>query len=105
MSVVLKYMSMPKNCDQCQLRGSCNKRVYTEDRPKYCPLEEMPHLKYSFWVPVTERLPKMCERVLTYSQREGIRDNFINGYNQWDRVRFGRVTHWMELPQPPKEGE
>lgn len=64
----------------------------------------------SKWIPVTERLPEMHTKVLCCGIRGG---RFIaelttwgNGNRIWDK-RNGRgcpeVTHWMPLPEPPKE--
>ena len=62
------------------------------------------------WIPVSERLPAFdVERVLVM-----VNANLILGYPQMDTdrylnnrwVRYGdHVTHWMPLPEPPKEGE
>lgn len=64
------------------------------------------------WIPVTERLPEMHTKVLCCGIRGG---RFIaelstwgNGNRYWDK-RNGKgcpeVTHWMPLPEPPKEVE
>lgn len=50
------------------------------------------------WIPVTERLPEDGEYVLAYSEQDGLmlveaRHRFSN----WE------ITHWMPLPEPPKE--
>ena len=62
------------------------------------------------WIPVSERLPGFeIERVLVM-----INGDLILGYPKMDTdryrngiwVRYGdNVTHWMPLPEPPKEGE
>ena len=42
-SVLIRGMEMPKNCGTCFLRvGGCKQRMYMEQRPKYCPLVEIP---------------------------------------------------------------
>lgn len=67
------------------------------------------------WIPVTERLPKGKENVLLLCKNGAM---FV-GYGQYynDVFRFhiktalsstkllnkGRVSHWMPLPEPPKE--
>ena len=43
MSVILKGVEMPERCGQCFLRvGNCKQRIYMEQRPKNCPLVELP---------------------------------------------------------------
>ena len=60
------------------------------------------------WIPVTERLPDAGERVLCYC-RANIYEvmkmrtdgDWVYGTNHIYMHSF--VTHWMPLPQPPKE--
>ena len=61
------------------------------------------------WIPVSERLPEVGKRVL-FSYRGYIKKQpriFIGWYNgkQWDSLFATEydVTHWMPLPEPPKE--
>ena len=62
------------------------------------------------WIPVTERLPESAERYLVmrfdYVTRTPFCDLlwFENG-RWWNRRYDGdyAVTHWMPLPEPPKE--
>ena len=43
MSVLIKGMEMPERCGMCFLRvGNCKQRIYMEQRPKACPLIEIP---------------------------------------------------------------
>jgi len=63
------------------------------------------------WIPVTERLPKEGDFVLVYgdlypNKHDGgvIAVSKRMDWNYWQG--FGRerdITHWMPLPQPPKE--
>ena len=41
-SVLIKNMEMPERCGQCILRCDCKQRIYMEQRPKGCPLVEIP---------------------------------------------------------------
>lgn len=66
------------------------------------------------WISVKDRLPEICQDVLVYcknTQRVTI-GRFAHWYDNdgWDIVgtkgRFNDiVTHWMPMPEPPKEGE
>ena len=43
MSVLIRGTEMPERCGQCFLRvGKCKQRIYMEQRPKNCPLVEIP---------------------------------------------------------------
>lgn len=61
------------------------------------------------WVGVEDELPKEDKDVLVYNGKDLSVSAIINGYgNQgWherdDGYDYGYVTHWMPLPQPPKE--
>ena len=61
------------------------------------------------WIPVSERLPDVGKRVLCSGPNGGIfiaGTRYCAGRVLWDdRTRIGRrnVTHWMPLPEPPKE--
>lgn len=56
------------------------------------------------WISVKERLPeKIPAKYLCYCK-----DGYLVGtYTNWGWMFpgwFGPVTHWMSLPEPPKEG-
>lgn len=61
------------------------------------------------WIPVTERLPEngemvLCNtsyfvEVLQWDERAGVWCGIHRGYPK------SYVTHWMPLPEMPKEGE
>jgi len=64
------------------------------------------------WVPVTERLPEDGVRVLALHDDGVVRIGISRGYfpavvtkSHTKTFGFAEVTHWMPLPQPPKEGE
>ena len=64
------------------------------------------------WIPVSERLPERDEVVLCYKANRGIRfgvrldATYANGVQAFmesgKHFAFG-ATHWMPLPEPPKE--
>jgi len=63
------------------------------------------------WIPATERLPDAGERVLCYCRANIYEVMKMRTDGAWvhnDRVydsayMSGFVTHWMPLPEPPKE--
>ena len=60
------------------------------------------------WISVEERLPVGCDFYLTYSRKCGImvlifypeRKTWVNGETGESEIK---VTHWMSLPERPKE--
>lgn len=61
------------------------------------------------WISVTERLPEEWEPVLVRSKFEFIEVAWYIGIGKWrytaNAALFeeGSITHWMPLPEPPKE--
>lgn len=51
------------------------------------------------WIPVTERLPDIGKVVLIYSKEDDVEVDYYGG----DMFGYCNVTHWMPLPEPPKE--
>lgn len=69
------------------------------------------------WIPVTERLPELGKKVLVFAYGNDtltarMQKRTENGYPVFEcngffleMAKLGRITHWMPLPQPPKDGE
>jgi len=57
------------------------------------------------WIGVEERLPRSGDTVLVYYRRGDDRGVDIMRYvGRWVTVDwYTKVTHWMPLPEPPKE--
>ena len=60
------------------------------------------------WIPVTERLPEKFENVLVANKRGkhyDIDKGWWNGsfFDRCAKGGYHSVTHWMPLPEPPKE--
>lgn len=58
------------------------------------------------WIPVTERLPEKDGIYLTFNKKKEYEFRFFQTEKRmwpavWDE---DGVTHWMPLPEPPKEG-
>lgn len=73
-------------------------------------VEQMTEWRKNRWIPVTERLPEHSGDYLVYSiggnwkQLSTIEIAFWNDKN-FIVQSFFAVTHWMPLPEPPKENE
>ena len=62
------------------------------------------------WIPVSERLPEKIGLYLTYDMNVWSRPFEKQAMAYWDGEhfqvsKFSAVTHWMPLPEPPKDGE
>ena len=59
------------------------------------------------WIPVTERLPEKDGIYLTFNKKKEYEFHFFQtGKRMWPAVwDEDGVTHWMPLPEPPKEGD
>jgi hypothetical protein len=63
------------------------------------------------WISVKDRLPEFEFPILFYSEKYGVQKGFrITGRGKRERFRMYAsglnlmdVTHWMSLPQPPKQ--
>lgn len=57
------------------------------------------------WVSVEERLPEEKQRVIVRCERVGTSVGWILWGNWMTDIGpgAGKATHWMPLPQPPKE--
>lgn len=51
------------------------------------------------WISVEDKLPYDGERVLVF------RKGFFQQLILWDYCDKETYTHWMPLPEPPKDGE
>ena len=57
------------------------------------------------WIPVTERLPEKNTDVLIYNIEEYMGTDFLTKDGKWFWNEELPPTHWMPLPEPPKEGD
>ena len=58
------------------------------------------------WIPVEERLPEPFDRVIVYDKRWGVLSAMKGEDDSWggrNDIVIEKVTHWMPLPEPPKE--
>ena len=63
------------------------------------------------WISVAERLPEVNQRILVFYKEDGVNMGCFAGGHSF-RVRLWKdqmlpdlVTHWMPLPDPPKNKE
>lgn len=65
--------------------------------------------QFGLWIPVTERLPRQGHRILGFTGTSTQIAAHMGGDRWWtdyhDRtITAGKLfTHWMPLPEPPKE--
>lgn len=64
------------------------------------------------WIPVTEQLPNPKDLVLVCNEFGGVHYGYFESNKQWYTANnwladawtvMSNVTHWMPLPEPPKE--
>jgi hypothetical protein len=58
------------------------------------------------WIPVSERLPKEWKRVLALTNHKAqivAKLTDVGWVVSWNHVPCPEITHWMPLPEPPKE--
>lgn len=66
-------------------------------------------LERTRWIPCSERLPEVCKDTSYFSYIPGFGTADIADYHpdvdEWTFMGLPiTVTHWMPLPEPPKEG-
>lgn len=67
---------------------------------------DAPSVAVPEWVSVKERMPEPDKEVLVCTQSKNGSRNVDKGYvlgGRWVHRGTAEVTHWMPLPQPPKE--
>ena len=91
-------------CIGCEVEsGGCDRAFVLS------PKRAMEYLSKPRWIPVTERLPEDGSDVLAYLDSRITAANYYK--ETWQDCVMGRlylteeglVTHWMPLPEPPKE--
>ena len=84
---------------------------FNQDMVRYAPtIDAVPVVR---WIPVTERLPGTARVLITdgdivmrgYRRPDGVWKYGVGLDEVWEKLSLRPVTHWMPLPEPPKEGE
>lgn len=60
------------------------------------------------WISVKERLPQSGQCVILYSVKSGVAEGaWLESKGHYEQWRWNaimtNVTHWMPLPEPPKQ--
>lgn len=120
--VKVAYCWGTKECDECKCEGDRRKcDFYPENRkPENVEKYEKEHApKFGEWISVKDRLPKLSQIVLiTFDAGKtailghnvvmgwmGSEDEWFELRTPFNMCRWNAVTHWMPLPEPPKESE
>ena len=60
------------------------------------------------WISVEERLPKEAGKYIVCTRKRAVyctAFRFFHGEGYFATDTTTHITHWMQLPEPPKEGE
>lgn len=98
-------------CESCPFRtgtGAKCIRHMSECAIAYIQQLEAAQLK---WISVEERLPNVGEKVMVCGVKNGMQVGAFRGISRlgknrkwlWKKDTILEVTHWMPLPEPPKE--
>lgn len=107
-------------CHVVVVAGNCKISAVTLDADKFADhliangvtFADVPDTNVGKWIPVSERLPEPFVSVLVHMPEERpcptVHEGFLTKNGTWYAAHFEReqseVTHWMPLPEPPKEG-
>lgn len=90
-----------KTCDMVE-DGSCSDTLMKEAADAIEKLQKSKQESKQVWIPVAERLPREDGFTLIFTAHghAGV-CYFTNGW--WGGYDRDGITHWMPLPEPPKE--
>ena len=98
-------------CGDCFHADLCEKSGmllgFSRDNPAYCSvfLNSADVAPVQKWIPATERLPEeeglYLVAVVNDHERRYSKTAWYHGHGNW--FLHQKVTHWMPLPEPPKE--
>lgn len=110
MMAEMQMMEFPKTVDEFMESYKIvdTEQVYTNGSelvPIFRMRQWFEHLNGADWISVKDRLPEEIPAKYLCFCRDGY---MVGTYTAWGWMfpcYFGPVTHWMPLPEPPKEGE
>ena len=101
----LRYCADATTCRHCPWRSECC--LHDAQRKAADAIEELMRRCEQFqympppaWIPVSVRLPKEDEAVMTWGENEIVLIDWLHD-NKW--CCFGEATYWMPLPSAPTE--
>ena len=101
------------SCSNCSYCVSCDADIHALERDALAYIQQLKSAQPK-WISVEERLPERCETVLgAFLRYDGYEINITKycvypNRNVWFigdmNAVGGTPTHWMPLPEAPKEG-
>ena len=91
-----------KSCRDCPYNnGNCDMQL---ERDALAYIQQL-EAQQPRWISVKEREPKNMQRALVYSPAGNrIASGVYTEVGFITQALIGEITHWMEIPEPPKEG-
>lgn len=102
----LEMCAYEQRCDNCPYGGVDCADLET-DALEYIKQLEAAQMK---WISVDDRVPEQFVSVLVYMPGEyhlpTVREGYLRPDGKWDAAYYTRtpdeVTHWANMPEPPK---
>ena len=90
-----------KSCRDCPYNnGNCDMQL---ERDALAYIQQL-EAQQPRWISVKEREPKNMQRALVYSPAGNrIASGVYTEVGFITQALIGEITHWMEIPEPPKE--
>lgn len=97
------------NCEKCIHKAVCdNYEQWIGDITGFENIRaaKCPYFQESGWISVKERLPEQYKKVLVSNGEYRWVSSYLDSVGLFYELRpfTGQPTHWMPLPEPPKEG-
>ena len=84
---------------ECELAGDCSHLAI-----EWADYILANGVTFQKWIPVTERLPKDDRQVLACTKKgKAFSAHYDHKWKSWSVSHTVKITHWMPLPEPPKE--